>query len=149
MLLTSASKCWCQFPLTLPMAALALSAMATASMRSISTLRGINVDCCTPIALCSLFEGTKDDRTDPSNNSQNLITVAHEIRKIFLVSDNQAFNRLFSFVGHRTINEAISLYWILLPVLKLSSFFYGPLQPRESTSFNENKIFGLIMNSAR
>lgn len=89
------------------MAALALSAMATASMRSISTLRGINVDCCTPIALCSLFEGTKDDRTDPSNNSQNLITVAHEIRKIFLVSDNQAFNRLFSFVGHRTINEAM------------------------------------------
>jgi len=106
---------------------------------------GINVDCITPVALYSLFEGIEDDRSDPSNINQKQITVAHEIRKIFLVlpkcyisavfvvtswpnglktfchstaclmacdslgqvSDNQAFNRLFSFVGHRTINQAM------------------------------------------
>lgn len=65
------------------------------------------MSCTMPLELYSLFEGTEDDRMDASNLSNHHITVAHEIRKIFLVSDNKAFNRLFSFVGHRTLNQAM------------------------------------------
>lgn len=34
-------------------------------------------------------------------------TVAHYVRKILLVSDNEAFNRLYEFVGHEDINETL------------------------------------------
>ncbi len=36
-----------------------------------------------------------------------LPSVAHYIRKIFLVSDNDAFNRLYEFVGQQAINESL------------------------------------------
>jgi hypothetical protein len=35
------------------------------------------------------------------------ITVAHEIRKLFLVSDNRAFNRLFDLVGRTALNRLL------------------------------------------
>ncbi|KAG0608095.1 hypothetical protein M758_8G077600 [Ceratodon purpureus] len=92
-----------------PASAIKLCAAVAAVQKldRIRSLFGINVNCITPVGLYSLFEGVEDDRSDPSNINQKQITVAHEIRKIFLVSDNQAFNRLFSFVGHRTINQAM------------------------------------------
>lgn len=56
------------------------------SAESINEWRaGAHVNCTTPLALYSLFEGTEEDRIDPSNANQKQITVAHEIRKIFLV----------------------------------------------------------------
>ncbi len=42
-----------------------------------------------PLELYSLFEGTEDDRMDASNLRNHHITVAHEIRKIFLVNSHQ------------------------------------------------------------
>ena len=36
---------------------------------------------------------------DPTNLDGGAITVRHEIRKLFLVSDNEAFNRLYELVG--------------------------------------------------
>lgn len=36
-----------------------------------------------------------------------LPSVGHYIRKIFLVSDNDAYNRLYEFVGQKTINERL------------------------------------------
>jgi len=45
----------------------------------------------------------KNDSTHP----QNKLTIAHLIKKIFLVSDNTAYNYLFDFVGRDQINEAI------------------------------------------
>lgn len=55
------------------------------SAESINECAGAHVNCTTPLALYSLFEGTEEDRIDPSNANQKKITVAHEIRKIFLV----------------------------------------------------------------
>lgn len=45
----------------------------------------------------------KNDSTQP----QNKLTIAHLIKKIFLVSDNTAYNYLFDFVGSDQINQAI------------------------------------------
>ena len=41
---------------------------------------------------------------DESNLDGGRITVGHEIRKLALVSDNQAFNRLYDLVGHEELN---------------------------------------------
>jgi beta-lactamase family protein len=43
---------------------------------------------------------------DPSK-ADGLPTIAHYIRKIFLVSDNDAFNRLYEFLGQKEINERL------------------------------------------
>src|SRR4030095_10594686 len=34
-------------------------------------------------------------------------SIAHYIRKIFLISDNDAYNRLYEFVGQQTLNEKL------------------------------------------
>lgn len=47
---------------------------------------------------------------DPSNvtgAAPGTITVAHEIRKLFLVSDNRSFNRLFDLVGRTALNRLL------------------------------------------
>lgn len=43
---------------------------------------------------------------DPSK-VDGLPTIAHYIKKVFLVSDNDAFNRLYEFLGQREINERL------------------------------------------
>jgi hypothetical protein len=43
---------------------------------------------------------------DPSK-ADGLPTIAHYIKKIFLVSDNDAFNRLYEFLGQRELNERL------------------------------------------
>jgi hypothetical protein len=53
---------------------------------------GMDVNCIAPVALYSLFEGVDDDCSDPSNINQKQITVAHEIRKIFLVCPIETFS---------------------------------------------------------
>lgn len=45
----------------------------------------------------------KTDTTHPKNN----LTIAHLIKKIFLVSDNSAYNYLFDFIGKDDVNNAI------------------------------------------
>lgn len=42
-----------------------------------------------------------------SSAENNLPAVAHYIKKIFLVSDNDAFNRLYEFLGQRELNEGL------------------------------------------
>ena len=67
---------------------------------------GIDVNCIAPVALYSLFEGIEDDRSDPSNINQKQITVAHEIRKIFLVFLLRPLHALFdvaSWLGYQRI----------------------------------------------
>lgn len=45
----------------------------------------------------------KTDSTHPKNN----LTIAHLIKKIFLVSDNMAYNYLYDFIGRDDANKAI------------------------------------------
>lgn len=53
----------------------------------------------TPLAFHPLFHGEGLEREDRTNHEGGTITLRHEIRKLFLVSDNPAFNRLYEFVG--------------------------------------------------
>ncbi|MGP1273525.1 MAG: serine hydrolase [Phycisphaerales bacterium] len=86
----------------LPVAALALNELRRLSIEHDATL---TVD--TPLAFDPLFEGETIEAEDPTNLEGGAITVGHDIRKIMLVSDNAAFNRLYELVGHQRINEAL------------------------------------------
>ena len=44
--------------------------------------------------------------TDPSSPT-GLPSIGHYIRKIFLVSDNDAYNRLYEFIGQERLNESL------------------------------------------
>ena len=61
----------------------------------------------TPLVFEPLDEVGKREDADPSDLRTGRINVAHELRKLFLVSDNRAFNRLYELVGHRELNEAM------------------------------------------
>lgn len=43
-----------------------------------------------------------------STHPKNQLTLAHQIKKLFLVSDNQAYNFLFAFVGQEQMNRSLS-----------------------------------------
>lgn len=63
-----------------------------------------------PLEIEALFEGDTPQRRDPPDGTETgivdrPITVGRELRKLALVSDNQAFNRLFDVVGHEALNQ--------------------------------------------
>lgn len=58
-----------------------------------------------PMEIAPLFPGDVAQADDASNLSGGRITVGHEIRKLALVSDNRAFNRLYDLVGHEALNR--------------------------------------------
>ncbi|MBL9137814.1 MAG: serine hydrolase [Verrucomicrobiales bacterium] len=63
-----------------------------------------------PMEIEALFEGDTPQRADPADDEGGgggsvPITVGRELRKLALVSDNQAFNRLFDLVGHEALNR--------------------------------------------
>jgi Beta-lactamase enzyme family len=60
-----------------------------------------------PMEIAPLFPGDAPQISDASNVEGGHITVALEMRKISLVSDNQAFNRLYDLVGHEQLNRAM------------------------------------------
>lgn len=61
----------------------------------------------TPMEIAPLFTGDLAQTDDASNLSGGRITVGHEIRKLALVSDNRAFNRLYDLVGHDALNRSM------------------------------------------
>ena len=75
---------------------------AVAALERLAELRretGLPIDADTALVLDPLFAGEEREERDPTNLAGGRITVRHEIRKIFLVSDNAAFNRLYELVG--------------------------------------------------
>lgn len=75
---------------------------AVAALERLRELRretGLPIDVDTPLRFHPLFRGEELEEADPSNRDGGALTVGHEIRKVFLVSDNQAFNRLYELVG--------------------------------------------------
>ncbi|KAK3271958.1 hypothetical protein CYMTET_19720 [Cymbomonas tetramitiformis] len=83
-----------------------------AAVAAVRSLRSLGTKVTTPISLTTpmVFHvpsrlSVSKEALDTSNLRNGAITVAHEIRKLFLVSDNRAFNRLYEFVGQRSLNE--------------------------------------------
>ena len=70
-------------------------------------LSGINRD--TPMFTDSAFDGQTKVRFDTSA-ATGQPTISQYIRKILLVSDNDAYNRLYEFIGRRELNEKIKKY---------------------------------------
>jgi hypothetical protein len=57
----------------------------------------------------SAFAGQSKVIKDPSSQS-GLPSISHYIKKILLVSDNDAYNRLYEFVGREEINQKLKKY---------------------------------------
>lgn len=55
----------------------------------------------------SAFEGQIRQTQDESNLDGGIPTIEHYIKKILLVSDNDAFNRLYEFMGQEAFNEVL------------------------------------------
>lgn len=53
------------------------------------------------------FDGDARIDTDASNVADGTLTVAHALSKLFLVSDNQAFNHCFEIAGQDGLNRAM------------------------------------------
>lgn len=66
---------------------------------------GLTVD--SPLVYHPLFDDEQVDDADESNLAGGGITLRHEIRKLFLVSDNRAYNRLYEFVGQEGLNRRV------------------------------------------
>ncbi len=60
----------------------------------------------TPLRIDSAYSGQTKVEFD-STSQNKLPSLANYIKKIFLVSDNDAFNRLYEFLGQQAINEKL------------------------------------------
>ena len=79
---------------------------ALLALEKLNQLDIAGVDRHTPVRLDSAFSGqtaVREDATAPDG----LPTIAHYIRKLFAVSDNDAYNRLYEFVGQQRMNEGL------------------------------------------
>ena len=75
---------------------------AVAVLERLAELRretGLPIDPDTPLVFHPRFADEELEEADESNLAGGRITVRHEIRKLFLVSDNRAFNRLYELLG--------------------------------------------------
>jgi hypothetical protein len=61
----------------------------------------------TELVYLPLFEDEEREADDPTHLAGGHITLGHEIRKLHLVSDNRAFNRLFELVGYEEMNREL------------------------------------------
>ncbi len=60
----------------------------------------------TPLRIGAAAPGQTEVVSDPTR-ADGRPTLAHYIKKVFLVSDNDAYNRLYEFVGQREMNERL------------------------------------------
>lgn len=61
----------------------------------------------TSLVFHPLFEGEAVEDADATHLADGKITLRHEIRKLFLVSDNAAFNRLYEFAGQQGLAKRL------------------------------------------
>ena len=83
---------------------------AIAALEALEVLRretGKPLDLHTPLLFHPLFEGEELESVDPTNLVGEKLTFGHEIHKLFLVSDNQAYNHLYEFLGPDRLHHAM------------------------------------------
>ncbi|PWT77254.1 MAG: hypothetical protein C5B59_04590 [Bacteroidetes bacterium] len=80
--------------------------LAILSLERINDLQKYGIDRNTTMLTDSSYAAQTKVEMDSSSANQ-LPSVAHYIRKIFLVSDNDAYNRLYEFLGPQFINERL------------------------------------------
>jgi len=80
-----------------------------AAVLTLEKLHRLNIDGLnkfTPLKIDSVRASQTAVSVD-SSAPQNLPTLGHYIKKVFLVSDNDAFNRLYEFLGQRSLNHQL------------------------------------------
>lgn len=86
---------------------LCVAAAIPQKFRALQHSLGGRVTGTTPMSFYPILEDNNVRNLDCPNGRTEMTTVAHEIRKLFLVSDNTAFDRLYALVGHRSLNQAM------------------------------------------
>ena len=79
---------------------------ALLALEKLNQLGIAGVDRHTPVRIDSAASGQTAVREDPTA-PDGLPTIAHYIRKLFAISDNDAYNRLYEFVGQQRMNEGL------------------------------------------
>lgn len=86
---------------------LAAAIAACQSLDSLAKTQSTPIDLDTPIEFLPAFEDQVREAGDPTNLEGGTITVGHELRKLFIVSSNTAYNRLYDLVGQEPLNRAM------------------------------------------
>lgn len=79
---------------------------AVLSLQKLNELNIKGLDKFTTLRIDSAFSGQTKVLNDPTSRS-GLPSIGHYIKKIFLVSDNDAFNRTYEFLGQKYLNEEL------------------------------------------
>lgn len=82
----------------LPLAALSLEKLNAMKIAGVNKYTSIQFDSAYPHQVKQLYD---------SSAETNYPSIAHFIKKAFLISDNDAYNRMYQFVGQRTINRQL------------------------------------------
>ncbi len=77
-----------------------------AALMALEKLKKMGIPASTPMLSDSLRPSQSSAHQDSSSES-GLPSVGHYVRKIFLVSDNDAYNRLYEFVGQGPLNRKL------------------------------------------
>jgi hypothetical protein len=80
--------------------------IAVLSLEKLHELHRRGLDMNTPMLTDSAYKGQVKVYKD-TTAQDGLPSVAHYIKKIFLVSDNNAYNRLYEFIGQQAIHEKL------------------------------------------
>jgi hypothetical protein len=80
--------------------------VALMALEKINHLKDYGIDKFTTMLTDSSYEG-QTAVVEDSSAENGLPSVAHYVKKIFLVSDNDAYNRLYEFLGQKHMNDRL------------------------------------------
>jgi hypothetical protein len=81
--------------------------MALLALEKLNQLKDKRIDKYTPMLNDSVYAGQLSVKKDTTSES-SLPSVSHYVKKILIVSDNDAHNRLYEFLGQRATNEILA-----------------------------------------
>ncbi|CAN5921024.1 hypothetical protein BH24BAC1_BH24BAC1_27900 [soil metagenome] len=108
---------------------------ALVALEKLNQLHVEGLDKHTPLKIGKAYAGQTEVSTD-STAHNHLPSLAHYIRKVLVVSDNDAYNRLYEFLGQQYLNEALHQkgYTDVRLVHRLS-IFLSPDENRHTNPF--------------
>jgi len=80
--------------------------LAFLALEKLNTLNKKQIDKYTPVVFDSSYAGQKPLYQEPSSES-GLPSIAHFIKRAFLISENDPYNRMYQFIGQQTINQSL------------------------------------------
>ncbi|MCS6967620.1 MAG: serine hydrolase [Cytophagales bacterium] len=95
-------------------------------------IKGLTRD--TPLRIDSAFTGQTAVQRD-STAPNGLPTIGHYIKKILLVSDNDAYNRLYEFIGQKELNQSLQSKGFNLRIVHRLSVGDTPETARHTNPF--------------